>query len=351
MKKPVVVLADTDIKIVTPLELRFLEEYDDKIDLQIITDAEYFNEYFSSPKNVDVLVADEELYSSELQKQNIPKMFVLTEEVGPDKTNDLIAERIQKYSSIKEIFNRIVSLSSSIFNKGINPVKSTQVLLFYSAGGGAGKTTLALGVSYCLVQSLKKVLYINAERINSFQYLLNSVFPVSSSAYSLFTDQSSGMYAAIKPVLRNEHFDYLPPFGVSLSSLGIGFGVYKNIVESVKRTNEYDYIVVDTDSVFDDDKAELISISDKVFIICEQTKKSLCATNMLLKNISFSDKEKFIFLCNKYDENSKNHLVSSGEKANFAVNEYIKAIKDIDSKSLEQICAEPEMQKAAYMII
>ena len=47
MKKPVVVLADTDIKIITPLELRFLEEYDDKIDLQVITDREYFDEYFS----------------------------------------------------------------------------------------------------------------------------------------------------------------------------------------------------------------------------------------------------------------------------------------------------------------
>ena len=158
MKKPVVVLADTDIKIITPLELRFLEEYDDKIDLQIITDREYFDEYFSTPKNVDVLVADEALYSSELQKQNISKMFVLTEEVGPDKTSDLIAERIQKYSSIKEIFNRIVSLSSSVFGSSFDPVKNTQVLLFYSAGGGAGKTTLALGVSYCLTQNLKKVL-------------------------------------------------------------------------------------------------------------------------------------------------------------------------------------------------
>ena len=270
MKKPVVVLADTDIKIITPLELRFLEEYDDKIDLQIITDREYFDEYFSTPKNVDILVADEALYSSELQKQNIPKMFVLTEEVGPDKTSDLIAERIQKYSSIKEIFNRIVSLSSSVFGSSFDPVKNTQVLLFYSAGGGAGKTTLALGVSYCLTQNLKKVLYINAERINSYQYLLNSVIPISSNAYSSFYHSSPDIYARIKPVLRNEHFDYLPPFGASLSSLGIDFSIYKNIVESVKKTNEYDYIVVDTDTVFDNDKASMISVADKVFIICEQ---------------------------------------------------------------------------------
>lgn len=351
MKKPVVVLADTDIKIITPLELRFLEEYDDKIDLQIITDREYFDEYFSTPKNVDILVADEALYSSELQKQNISKMFVLTEEVGPDKTSDLIAERIQKYSSIKEIFNRIVSLSSSVFGSSFDPVKNTQVLLFYSAGGGAGKTTLALGVSYCLTQNLKKVLYINAERINSYQYLLNSVIPISSNAYSSFYHSSPDIYARIKPVLRNEHFDYLPPFGASLSSLGIDFSIYKNIVESVKKTNEYDYIVVDTDTVFDNDKASMISVSDKVFIICEQNRKSLCATNMLLKNISYSDKEKFIFLCNKYNKSQENYLVSTQEKANFAVNEYIKTIKDIDSKKLAEICAEPEIQKVAYMII
>lgn len=50
MKKPVVVLADTDVKIIAPIEIKFLEEYDDKIDLQVITDKEYFDEYFSSPK-------------------------------------------------------------------------------------------------------------------------------------------------------------------------------------------------------------------------------------------------------------------------------------------------------------
>ena len=74
-------------------------------------------------------------------------------------------------------------------------------------------------------------------------------------------------------------------------------------------------------------------------------------TNMLLKNISYSDKEKFIFLCNKYNKSQENYLVSTQEKANFAVNEYIKTIKDIDSKKLAEICAEPEIQKVAYMII
>lgn len=351
MKKPVVVLADTDIKIIAPIEMKFLEEYDDKIDLQVITDKEYFEEYFSSPKNVDVLVADEELYSVELQKQNIPRMFVLTESVELDKTSDLIAERIQKYSSIKEIFNRIISLSSSVFSSDIKPTKHTQILLFYSAGGGVGKTTLAIGVSYCLTQNLKKVLYIDAERINSFQYLLNNVIPVSNNAYSSFLSYSPDIYSRIKPVLRNENFDYLPPFAASLSSLGIDFGIYKNIAESAKRTNEYDYIVVDTDSVFDNDKAELISAADKVFIVCEQNRKSLCATNMLLKNISFSDKEKFIFLCNKFDDSKENYLVSSQEKASFAINDYIKEIDNIESKKLSEICAEPEIQKAAYMMI
>lgn len=351
MKKPVVVLADTDVKIIAPLEIKFLEEYDDKIDLHVITDKEYFDKYFSSPKNVDVLVADEELYSVELQKQNIPRMFVLTESVELDKTNDLIAERIQKYSSIKEIFNRIISLSSFIFNSDIKPSKDTQVLLFYSAGGGVGKTTLSIGVAYSLSQSLKKVLYINAERINSFQYLLNNVMPISSNAYSSFLTSTPDIYSRIKPVLRNDHFDYLPPFAASLSSLEINFGIFKDIILSAKRTNEYDYIVVDTDSVFDNDKADLISAADKVFIICEQNKKSLCATNMLLKNISFGDKEKFIFLCNKFNEKKENYLVSSQEKANFAINEYIKVIDNIDVKNLSEICAEPEIQKAAYMMI
>ena len=73
MVKSTIILADTDEKFLTPLELKFVEELDEDADIEIITEASYFNEYFLSPKSASVLVVSEDLYTSDLQKQYIKK--------------------------------------------------------------------------------------------------------------------------------------------------------------------------------------------------------------------------------------------------------------------------------------
>lgn len=42
MSKPLIIIADTDELYLTNLERKFLEEFDDQIDLEIISDADYF---------------------------------------------------------------------------------------------------------------------------------------------------------------------------------------------------------------------------------------------------------------------------------------------------------------------
>ena len=41
MEKPRVIIADTDINYIVPLQLKFIRDYFDKIDLEIITDKEF----------------------------------------------------------------------------------------------------------------------------------------------------------------------------------------------------------------------------------------------------------------------------------------------------------------------
>lgn len=351
MGKPTIILADTDEMYLSPLELKFLEELEDKIELEIITDQEYFNQYFSKPQNAEILVVSENLYFSDLQKQNISNIFVLTETLDEVGTEDLGITKIFKYTTIKEIYNQVTATSSGVIHSETSKSKETKVVLLYSGAGGVGKTTLSMAISYCLTKSFKKTLYINAHRVNSFQFYLNNQTPVPNSVYTDLVNADLNIFNRIKHVIRNEEFDYLPPFSASLSSLDLNFYVYEEIIKSAKATREYDVIVVDSDTAFDSAKASLITLADQVIIVTTQSKAAVNATNMLIKNMNCHDNEKFIFVCNDFDENKYNALSADDFKANFTVNEYVKHIENIDKLKIGEISNSSEMQKLAYLIV
>lgn len=349
MAKSTIILADTDEKFLTPLELKFLEELDDNADLEIITESSFFKEYFSSPKSASVLVVSEDLYSSELQKHNINSIFVLTEDTDEGGTEDLGINKIFKYTSTKEIYKQVTALSP--INADSNKEKETTVVLVYSASGGVGKSTIALGISEALAKGFNKVLYINAQRINYFEHYLTNNATIPNSAVAEFSNNSGNLFGRISHVIRNENFDYLPPFSMALASIGLNFSVYSEIIKSAKATKQYDVIIVDTDTTFDKEKADLITISDKVLMVLEQTNNSVCATNTLLKNISFNDSEKYYFICNNFDENNPNALMSNHNKQSFIVNEYVKHFENFDSLSIADLSKQPDIQKVSYLLI
>ncbi len=351
MAKIKVILADLDEKYLAPIEMKFLEELDDEIELEVITQENYFDEYFSQPRSADILVVDEELYSISLQRHNISNLFVLAELAEEGGTEDLTATRLFKYTSIKEIYNQIIAASASELSSKSAKSKETRVILFTSASGGTGKTTLALGVAACLAKSFKRVLYINIEGINSFQYMFSNRAAVPSSAYPEFKKLNSDLYTRIRHVIRNEKFDYLPPFGAALSSLGIQYSMYKELIQSARLSKEYDAIIVDTDAIFNESKAELIMQADKVVMVLNQTKASVFATNMLTKNMNCNDAEKFFFICNKYSSERENYLINGQENLSFFITDYVYRFTENKDVLLNDFEKNADMQKISVLVM
>lgn len=112
MDKPRVVIADTDENYIQSIELKFIEDFFDKVQLEIITDQEYFERLFMTPQSADILIVSEDLYEISLQKHNIKNIFVMTEQHEEDQTEELNITKIFKYSSIKGIFNEILGQSA-----------------------------------------------------------------------------------------------------------------------------------------------------------------------------------------------------------------------------------------------
>lgn len=349
MNKPRIIIADSDEKYISPLQLKFVDEYFNKVNLEIITDKQYFEELFSTPQKVDILVISEEFYSETLHRHNINHIFMMTEHNEHGITEDLAVVRIFKYTSIKVIFNEIVGKSSAALQNS-EKLEECQTVLVYSASGGVGKTTLALGMSHCLTKSYKRVLYINAARLQYFQALLENQSAITAADfYSKLATADEHIYDQIEHVIRREVFHYLPPFKAPLMSLGLPYSIFETIIKSAKASKAYDYIIIDAESTFDEDKATLINLADKVIVVTKQDRISAYATNALVSNIDGVTSEKYIYVCNDFKKDRDNALVSS--EIHFTVNDYITHFENYDQMKCEDFSIDSGVQRISYLVL
>ena len=352
MARPKVIIADEDANYIVPLQFKFVTDFFNKIDLEIITDRAYFDDYFSKPQNAEILIVSEELYDSFLQRHNIQNIFVMMEQYDEGGTGELNVNQIFKYTSIKEIFNEIIGKSAGALNVAAVEKKETQIILVTSAAGGVGKTTVAMGVAACLVQNYKRVLYIEAASLQSAQYMLENDTPISSpDIYTKLLNPSDSIYADIKHVIRKEVFSYIPPFKAAIMSVRLSKDIYMDIAVSAKKSGEYDYIVVDTDSVFDEFKADLLNVADKVIFVTKQNRMSVMAVNTLMSNINGVNNEKYLCICNDFDKNIENALISPECNLKYAVNEYIEHLPHYDQLNCSDFINYSGFQKLAYLFL
>ena len=350
--KPRVIIADTDENYVTPLQLKFAKEFHDDIDLEIITQREYFAGLFSRPQKAEILVVSDELYNSSLQRHNIAKIFVMQEQPSQETANELNVDRMFKYTNISTIFNEIIGKSVDVLNMERSEKNQSQIILVTSAAGGTGKTTLAMGIAANMAKNYKKVLYINASRLQSFQYLLENKAPISSAeVYVKLANSEKVMYEDIKHVIRREQFHYLPPFKAALMSLGIEYSVFYKIALSAKKSKEYDFIIIDADETFDEDKAMLLDNADKVIIVTRQGRVSVFATNILVSNINGINAEKYLFICNDFNREESNAVVSGEISSKFLISEYVNHFKNYEKMKPEQFAEASSIQRVTFQLM
>lgn len=353
MAKPRVIIADEDDNYIVPLQFKFITDFFDKIELEIISDRNYFEEFFSKPQNAEILIVSDELYDSSLQRHSILNVFVMMEQLEEGDTGDLNVNRLFKYTSIKEIFNEIIGKSSVVLNGSNTEKKETQIILVTSAAGGVGKTTVAMGIAASLSMNYKRVLYINASRLQSFQYLLdNNTNLTSPEVYLKLTNKiTDDIYKEIKHVIRKELFSYIPAFKASLMSLGIEFSMYKKLAQSVCRSGDYDFIIMDVDNLFGEELIELIDVANRVIVVTKQTKNSVMSTNLFVSNINGITSDKYIFICNDFNKEDYNSLIRPEIDLRFSIENYIDHISDFDNQSIADYAKIQGIQKISLLVM
>ncbi len=355
MGKPRVIIADSDFSYIIPLQLKFAEQFRDRIDLEIISDPAFCAQMFSTPHKIDILIISEGMYDPSLRRQNIGHLFLMTEQPEVGRTGELDVEMVYKYTSIMSIYNEISGKSRDV----LEPVsdersgkKEPQIVMVYSAAGGVGKTTLALGISASLAKNYKKVLYINAGRLQHFQTMLRNGSAIASAdVYAKLNNSTANVYDELRHIIRTELFSYLPPFRAALMSLGLRYSIFERIAVNAKNSREYDYIVIDADSAFDEENAHLMHTADKVVIVTDQHRRAVYATNLLVANINGISSDKYFFICNNFDKDDNNALVNADGGLRFSVNDYVEHIPRYDQLACEDLPNSNGIQRVSVLVM
>lgn len=352
MRKSKIIIADEDIEYILPLQLKFIEEMFDRIDLEIITEKDYFKIFLSVPQNADVLIISEKLYVPELQKHNIQNIFILTESLDDGANEGSNITTVYKYTSIKEILTAIYAKATNVAQMDTDITTESKIIVVTSGAGGAGKTTVSMGIAACLSKKCKRVLYLNGDALQSFQRLLLNKSPIiDNDLYMKLSQGERNIYQSVKHLIRNEYFDYLPPFKSALISLGLDRSIITEIVIQAKKSGDYDYIIVDSDNYFDIEKIKLIDMADRIVVLMTQNDVSVDAANQMIANIDIDDKERLIFVCNQYDNTQRNALFFQAETLLFNVNEYIEKFDDYWAMKDDKFMMSLSIQNLAISIL
>ncbi len=333
VKRVLVVLDDESYGM--SLAMKFYSELNDNIFITLITDVEYFKAYVNGGfANDSIIVVGREFYNQDVNFSVFENIIILSEEDTDTGSLEARTIRINKYKGMNFIYESIIArttLKQIIKN---NNIKSTSVISVYSPVGGAGKTTVAYGISYALTKAYKRVLYINMEELQAFGYLFENAEYMDIEMEKKISQEDEELSFYTDRITKKWIFDYVPPTRMPLPAVGLTKKNYIHMIEELKNTNEYDYIVVDMTSNFSVDEATMINHSNKTVCVVMQDYSSTYRIKRLLESMDTSDTSKFLFLCNKYKHNSNGNPQGADELGGYHIKEYIDFIPELEKKSI-----------------
>lgn len=349
MGRTVIVVAEPDRDYMSRLETGLVKMFWKEADLELISDPKFFVEYFAAPKKIDLLLIDESMYTERLRMHDIGKVFILTEDPEPEEEEDgQDVFRLYKFSNRNALLDRIASAGRT---DDRTKERRTKVVTVISPSGGAGSTTVAIGICASMRDNLKSAFYINPQMYQNFHYYLRDRETVPMELCMKMQDASFEPDPKVKTAFLKEGFTYFPPLGASRESLGITAAAYLRLSENVVRSKEYDYVVIDLGNELSGDSVKFLDMADRVLTVTRQDAYAAFKLRILKKSMNFSDADKYIFICNHFDRQKENALADVGSEYSTVIHEYIEADEAAVSGGTEGLKTLDGMQRTAYMLL
>ena len=342
---PHVVIVDPSPDYAARLESKFLSAMRTSIELEVITDQIYYQQYFSASTDIDVLLVSEGLYSPELARQDIRRLFILTEEPKTDVEPPQGATYIYKYTNQSHVFNQ--AMGPYLRQGGTARGGKAKVLLFFSPVGGSGKSTLAAGVAAALQEAGSRVLAIDAEYLQEWGALFPAVKHATGQAAIALARGEGSPYEAMRSYVVHDAVDVLAPMPANIMTYGIDFGVYAHLVEAARDSGEYDYVVVDTDSTFNTDKVSLLDSADSVIMTTSSGLGALRRCASVIEGLDNEGRERCHLIANAWQGRMDHTAEVKGLPAVEARVAYNQKICELDASELSRV---DDIRTVSYLV-
>ena len=316
MAKKKIVFVSFDEDYISNIEYKFARFFEKSASIEFISDQGSFKRLMNLPRKTDIMILPEGTMISHPDAYSKTKIFYLSDE----ESNGNKPEYIYKYASVKMMAEKIGA--EFISGKNIDDARGTRLVGVFSVAGGTGKTLASLALASKLKKAGKRVMYISTVPHQDFAYYIDYDGTLGSS----FCYQCSiNMKNALKTIdgeIKNEGFDFLPPFRNLPVSYQVFFDTYVQIVDFLKARNSYDYIIVEMSPELLPGKMRFIKECDKLVVLTTQDEIAVRQLEAFIDSMS-SDESEMLLVCNRYNSRRRNYLAESFISRNNEVVEYI----------------------------
>lgn len=272
MKIRVCVL-DRDIRFLQRLSASFEGDYSEKMSISSFSTLEKALDYISG-EGADVFLASKDF---EINRKEVPANCAFAYLVD---SKDIVSYKdepaVCKFQMKEAFYRQIVSLFSDVANDitGFARMKNENISIlgFVSASGGTGCSTAAAAAAIHLSKAGKKVLYLNFEKLGDPNLYFSAegkesfrdvIFAVKSRKANL----SLKLASTVKKDKTGVYFYATVPLALDLAELTLP--EIQEIIDTLKESGEYEYIILDLDFSLQKDSLTLLNCCDDIIFVSD----------------------------------------------------------------------------------
>lgn len=295
MIKRQMILADSDSTYLEKLANYFMEKAP-QLELNVFTEKQLLKEYLMKAE-ADILVVDENFIDPDIKIEGDRSVCLALSSSMTPKSGFIC---VRKYQKTEALLNEILLKYAEATDSAdmIRGTSHTKTAVFYSPAGGTGKTVLSLGLAVAAAAVGLKALYLNLEEIDSVKDILCQT-PGSLSEVFLAL-KTKGMNAGIKlaSCVSKEAaggFYYLSGVDSISEYEEITGKELSGLLEILRTQAEYDLVIVDLASGFNEKAVKTMETADVVFVPVVPEESAAGKMKRLLKEAELHDRYREIF--------------------------------------------------------
>ena len=291
MKGEQIVFADPDREYLSFLEGMVVPEFETQAEIILISDFSYFQKY-TNVLEKEVLLFVWKSWGKELLLQTENNNIFL---VGDKEEGEKFPVLTKSWDE-RKIREKIWKELKRIRREKIKKRQKTKTMLVYSPIGGSGVSSVAWESAQYLSERGKSVFFLGADTWQDYRRWVGQ--SLDKKAEEFFMTKQTYEFSEWKQWIRHEKIDVLPPFSHAYTCLDITYEFFREIEKEVKKTEKYDWIVVETDHVYHENLTGWMADAEKIMIVIRRGEKWKQILPVMKNSISMSPREKFCFLYN-----------------------------------------------------